>query len=407
MSMSTARSGGAPATAGEPLSSFVEVNMTGIATVGIQGVSDAEQAIDRIAAGEMVVVVHGTGHRCQGAVVLAARDASPEAVNFLVRKAGGLVSVALTPERCDELDLTPMSRRAANLASGFTVSVEAREGISTGISAHDRARTIQVLVDPGSTSADLVRPGHVFPIRTHAGGVLDRRAHPEAAVDLCRAAGREPAGVICEILDEHGELAGEAELHAFAQEHELGLVTLEDLARHRQRHETLVERGATASLPTPHGEFRVIGYRDVIAGTEHLALIKGWIAGNAPVVATFYRQCVVAEAFGSLRCSCADRLTRLMRAVQDQERGVLIYVGREPSQSQLLERVDTYEWRDEIGLGDGAVEADQRMCDRSLMIGEQILRDLKIGAVRLLEQDSSVTDFLTRHGISVVERMGL
>jgi 3,4-dihydroxy 2-butanone 4-phosphate synthase/GTP cyclohydrolase II len=365
-----------------------------------------EPAVERLKAADLIVVVEGEGRHCYGSVVVGAQHATAGAINFMARHARGLVCLALTPKRCDELELTPMSRRQLiDVQTGFTVSIEARDGVTTGISAQDRAQTIKVAIDPESRAFDLVRPGHIFPIRTQPGGVLDRRGHPEAALDLVLTAGLEPAAVLCEILDEDGSVAGRPALELFAAKHGLVLVHLDDLVTYRHLNEVLVKRGATALLPTQHGPFRIVGYRDLIDGTENVALLKGNVSGAADVLVGVHRQCIVGEAFGGLRCDCGERLAALLQRIDRTGCGVVIYLGRDGAHPHLLDSVDTYEWRDEIGFGDGTAETDQLIDNRSMMISAQILRDLGLSSICLAERGTAMADYLEAHGIAVVEHL--
>jgi 3,4-dihydroxy 2-butanone 4-phosphate synthase/GTP cyclohydrolase II len=332
----------------------------------------------------MLIVMQGSGIGCRGSLAAAARSVTPELVNFMVRHARGVVALALTAERCEQLRLAPMRRRSRTRGRCAMVSIEAREGVTTGISAHDRARTIQVAIDPDSRPDDLVSPGHIFPIRVDRSGTLGATQTPEAAVDLTRLADVEPAAVFCEILDDDGAEAGREALESLARRHSLAIVTVEDVADHRRRHERLVARGATAQLPTPHGDFRAVGYRDLLEGTEHVVLIVGAPDAGTAVPVAVHLQCTIGEAFDSTRCDCAQRLSDSMRRIGQGGSGVILYLGQASPTRHLLERIDTYEWRDELGLGDGAHNDHQHLDERDQILVAQILKDLGVDDPRFL-----------------------
>ncbi len=272
-----------------------------------------EEAIERIRAGRMLIIVDDEDRENEGDLVIAAEHATPEAINFMARVGRGLICVPITAERAKALNLTPMAPENTALhGTNFTVSVDAAHGVTTGISAHDRARTIQVLIDENSTPDDLARPGHVFPIIARPGGVLRRAGHTEAAVDLARLAGLKPAGVICEIMDADGSMARLPELERLAAEHDLGIVKISDLIAYRKRTERLVTRVAEAELPTKYGHFRIISYASPLDDKEHVALVKGDVAGAENVLVRVHSECLTGDVFGSLRCDCGDQLHRAM-----------------------------------------------------------------------------------------------
>jgi 3,4-dihydroxy 2-butanone 4-phosphate synthase/GTP cyclohydrolase II len=363
----------------------------------------AEDAIAQIASGRPVVVTDAEHRENEGDVVVAAEFATPEVVNFMVRHARGLVCLALEPGRCDALNLPLMSGRGDAFGTAFTVSIEAREGVTTGISAADRARTIQVAIDPRATAADLARPGHVFPLRARAGGVLERSGHTEAAVDLARLGGLTPAGVICEVLNDDGTMARVGDLEIFCRRHALSAVTIEALAAHRRRTERLVERVATARLPTEHGVFDIVGYRDVHTGEEHIALVKGRVQGRGQVLARLHSQCLTGDSFGSARCDCGGQLQDAMRRIARRGEGVIVYLAQEGRGIGLVEKIRAYEMQDAHGLDtvDANLAIGQPVDLRDFGVGAQILRDLGVRDVRLMTNNPAKAAALEAHGVPV------
>ena len=268
-----------------------------------------EEAIADVRSGKFVVVVDDADRENEGDLTIAAQFVTPEAINFMATYGRGLICLCLTPERCDELDLRPMTEHNETPhGTAFTVSIEAREGVSTGISAHDRARTIQVAIDPGSTPSDLVQPGHVFPLRARPGGVLQRAGQTEGAVDLSRLAGLNPAGVVCEIMNEDGTMARVPDLAEFCAGHRLKMVTVADLIEYRRRTEKLVERVVSVRLPTEYGEFHAIAYREFLTEKQHVALVKGDVQGAEDVLVRVHSECLTGDVFHSLRCDCGEQL---------------------------------------------------------------------------------------------------
>jgi 3,4-dihydroxy 2-butanone 4-phosphate synthase/GTP cyclohydrolase II len=365
----------------------------------------AEDAIAQIAAGRMVVVTDAEHRENEGDIIVAAEFATPDVVNFMVRHARGLVCLALEPQRCDELNLPLMSGRGDAFGTAFTVSIEARKGVTTGISAADRARTIQVAIDPTSTPADLTRPGHVFPLRARAGGVLERPGHTEAAVDLARLGGLTPAGVICEVLNDDGTMARVGDLEVFCRRHGLSAVTIEELAAYRRRTERLVERVATARLPTEHGVFEIVGYRDTHTGEEHIALVKGRVQGRGQVLARLHSQCLTGDSFGSARCDCGGQLQDAMRRIARRGEGVIVYLAQEGRGIGLVEKIRAYEVQDAHGLDtvDANLAIGQPVDLRDFGVGAQILRDLGVRDVRLMTNNPAKAAALEAHGVPVID----
>ncbi|MFL5938048.1 MAG: 3,4-dihydroxy-2-butanone-4-phosphate synthase, partial [Gaiellaceae bacterium] len=303
-----------------------------------------EEAIEDIRAGRFVVVVDDPDRENEGDLVIAAQFATPDAINFMAKHARGLVCLCLTGERCDVLGLHQMTEHNETpLGTAFTVSIEAREGVTTGISAHDRSRTIQVAIHPDAKPADLVQPGHVFPLRARDGGVLERTGQTEAAVDLARLAGLTPAGVVCEVMNDDGTMARTKDLVPYCERHGLKMITVADLVEYRRRTEKLVERTAQVRLPTEYGEFVAIAYREKLTGRPHLALVRGDVDGAADVLVRVHSECLTGDVFHSLRCDCGEQLDLALQRIAAEERGVLLYMAQEGRGIGLLNKLKAYE----------------------------------------------------------------
>jgi 3,4-dihydroxy 2-butanone 4-phosphate synthase / GTP cyclohydrolase II len=370
-----------------------------------------EEAVQRLARGEMVVVVDDEDRENEGDLILAADRVTPEAVNFMARNARGLICVALTRDRCERLDLPLMvesNRNTSAHETAFCVSVEARRGTTTGISAHDRAATVRALIDPETAPDDLLRPGHMFPLRARNGGVLKRAGHTEAAVDLARLAGLTPAGVLCEVMDDDGQMARLPRLVEFAREHGLAMLTVADLIAHRLRSEKLVEQVAGPSLPTAHGDFRIHAYRNRVTGEEHVALVMGEIDPEQPVLVRVHSQCLTGDVFASSRCDCGVQLEEALRRIGAEGCGVLLYLLQEGRGIGLFNKLRAYELQD---AGEDTVEANVHLGfppdPRDYGTGAQILLDLGVRRMRLMTNNPKKYAALAGFGLEIAERVPL
>jgi 3,4-dihydroxy 2-butanone 4-phosphate synthase/GTP cyclohydrolase II len=366
-----------------------------------------EEAIEDIRQGKFVVVVDAADRENEGDLTIAAQFATPEAVNFMTKEARGLICLCLTEDRCDELLLRQMTdRNETPYGTAFTISVEAREGVTTGISAPDRSRTIQVAIDPETKPDDLVQPGHVFPLRARDGGVLARAGQTEAAVDLARLAGLIPAGVVCEVMAEDGTMARVPDLIPYCERHGLKLVTVADLIEYRRRHEQLVERVTTVRLPTAYGEFSAVAFREKLTGKHHVALVKGDVDGAEDVLVRVHSECLTGDVFHSLRCDCGEQLEQALTRIAAEDRGVLLYMAQEGRGIGLLNKLRTYELQ-ENGLD--TVEANLELGFapdmRDYGIGNQILADLGLSTIRILTNNPKKITGIEGYGLEVVEQV--
>jgi len=356
-----------------------------------------EEAIEDIRQGEMVVVVDDPTRENEGDLTMAAQFVTPEAINFMAKEGRGLICLALTPERCDELGLDLMAaKNESAFATAFTISIEARSGVSTGISAADRARTIQVAIDPQVSPRELVQPGHVFPLKAKPGGVLERVGQTEAAVDLARLAGLNPSGVICEIMNDDGTMARVADLASYCERHGLKMVTVADL----------VERVVSTRLPTGFGEFTAVGYRSLVDNKHHVALVKGDVEGRDEVLVRVHSECLTGDVFHSLRCDCGEQLESALSMIESEGLGVLLYLSQEGRGIGLLNKLRAYKLQEE---GLDTVDANLRLglpADlRDYGIGAQILVDLGLSSIRILTNNPKKISGLAGYGLSVTDQI--
>ncbi len=366
-----------------------------------------EEAIRDIRGGKMVILVDDEDRENEGDLCMAAEKVTTEAINFMATHGRGLICLSLNPDKVDALDLPLMvDHNTSPFETGFTVSIEARCGVTTGISASDRATTILTAVRDGAKPTDLVRPGHIFPLRARKGGVMVRTGQTEGSVDLARLAGLRPAGVICEIMDEDGSMARMPSLEKFSQKHRIGIVTIADLVEYRMRKESFVQRAAETVIPTMAGEFRIVVYENEVDNLTHLALVKGEVDPEKPVLVRVHSECLTGDVFGSMRCDCGDQLHRAMQKIDGEGSGVVLYLRQEGRGIGLVNKIKAYALQEE---GLDTVQANEELGFKSDMrnygIGAQILVDLGVRQMRLMTNNPKKMVGLEGYGLSIVEQV--
>lgn len=367
-----------------------------------------EEAIEEIKAGKVIIVVDDEDRENEGDFLTAARNATPEVVNFMAKYGRGLICVPLTNERCDELKLDPMvGKNTTSHETNFTVSVDLiGHGCTTGISASDRSRTIQALINPATIPDELGRPGHIFPLRGKEGGVLRRAGHTEAAIDLAAMAGFEPAGVIVEIMNEEGDMARLPELMVIAQELKMKIVSIKDLIAYRLCQESLIKKEVSVKLPTEWGDFEMVAYTQIDSGEHHIALVKGTWDENEPVLVRVHSSCITGDIFGSCRCDCGPQLHKAMEMIDKEGKGVIIYMNQEGRGIGLINKLHAYNLQENgFDTVDANIKLGFKMDQRDYGLGAQILRSLGIKKMRLMSNNPTKRAGLIGYGIEIVENV--